>query len=187
MAFPAERRKPAVVCGRVTDSRGCWISLGQAHSLFLRHVPYATLIQQTKKARIRRRVALPEERQALAAIGAIRRQSPLVQLFKVDSLVRWLRRSGKQQKAVSALEQLAGLPVFQPDTGTASCKPPDSVSNATLAGLLSPLALSCFACCLILRQPVCNRSLAVGLAEQILQRPWSYMQSKSFNPSSCKL
>ena len=87
--------------------------LGELHSRFLHYIPYATLVQKVRKARIRRRQAQPAELQALADIGAIKRQSPLVKLFKITSLVRFLRAEGQHQAAVAKLLQVSSLPLLE--------------------------------------------------------------------------
>lgn len=135
MAFPAEGSEPPVVCGRVTDDKGCWLCLGEVHSKFLSHIPYATLVQKVRKARIRRRDTELDERQALAAIGAIKRQSPLVKLFKIDSLVTFLRREKQRQHrtAITNLLKVASLPVVHQSSHEgehASCHPCLSVLSS---------------------------------------------------------
>lgn len=115
VAFPAEGNEAPVVCSRVTDAKGCWLCLGEVHSKFLSHIPYATFVQKTKRARIRRRATLLDERQALAGFGAIKRQSPIVQLFKINSLVKFLRGEDQEQHqaVISRLLQVESLPVLR--------------------------------------------------------------------------
>ena len=108
MAFERGEREP-LVCARVRDGQGCWLCLAEVHAKFLSYTRYSTLAEQLRKNNVQSRHAIPDERQALSELGAIKRKCPRVVLYNVDSLSHYLRRTGRQRSAIELLEQVPVL------------------------------------------------------------------------------